>query len=101
MRISDWSSDVCSSDLYEFRLVAGAPFTELGPATVWGRLKLPLLAGQEIHPLDRVLTLADFPNGIGNSVAFDRFAYINPDLTVALHRQPTRDRKSTRLNSSN
>src|SRR3546814_13615770 len=50
-------------EAYEFRLVAGAPFTELGPATVWGRLKLPLLAGQEIHPPDRVLTLADFRIG--------------------------------------
>jgi hypothetical protein len=31
---------------------------------------------------------ADFPNGFGNSVPFDRFAYINPDLTVSLHRLP-------------
>src|SRR3546814_11700913 len=76
-------------EAYEFRLVAGAPFTELGPATVWGRLKLPLLAGQEIHPLDRALTLADFPNGIGTSVASDRFAYITPALPVALPRLPT------------
>ena len=52
------------------------------------RLRLPLLAGQPVHPLDRTLTLADFPNGFGNSVPFDRYAYINPDLTVSLHRLP-------------
>jgi hypothetical protein len=75
-------------EAFEFRLAAGTPFRELGPAAVWSRLRLPLLAGQPIHPLDRALTLADFPNGFGNSVPFDRFAYINPDLTVSLHRLP-------------
>ena len=65
-----------------------SPFRELGPASLWARLEHPLIAGQPIHPLDRVLTLADFPNGFGNAVPFDRFAYINPDLTVSLHRLP-------------
>jgi len=78
-------------EAFEFRLAAGVPFRELGPSSVWSRLRLPLLAGQPIHPLDRVLTLADFPNGFGNSVPFDRFAYINPDLTVSLHRLPDGD----------
>ncbi len=75
-------------DAFEFRLVQGTPFRELGPASLWARLLLPLLAGQEIHPLDRVLALADFPNGFGNAVPFEQFAYINPDLTVSLHRLP-------------
>jgi len=78
-------------EAFELRLAAGTPFRELGPSAVWSRLRLPLLAGQPIHPLDRVLTLADFPNGFGNSVPFDRFAYINPDLTVSLHRLPEDD----------
>lgn len=75
-------------EAYEFRLATGTPFRELGPAAVWSRLQVPLFAGQAIHPLDRALTLADFPNGFGNSVPFERFAYINPDLTVSLHRLP-------------
>jgi hypothetical protein len=78
-------------EAFEFRLAAGKPFRELGPSAVWSRLRLPLIAGQPIHPLDRALTLADFPNGFGNSVPFDRFAYINPDLTVSLHRLPEGD----------
>src|SRR5690606_8781090 len=73
----------------DLRLAFGEPFRELGPAAVWARLRLPLFAGEPIHPLDRALTLADFPNGFGNSVPFDRFQYINPDLTVSLHRLPT------------
>lgn len=75
-------------EAFELRLAAGRPFRELGPSAVWSRLRLPLFAGQPIHPLDRTLTLADFPNGFGNSVPFDRYAYINPDLTVSLHRLP-------------
>jgi len=75
-------------DAFEFRVVRGAPFEELGPASVWARLDRPLLAGEAIHPLDRVLTLADFPNGFGNAVPFDVYAYINPDLTVSLSRLP-------------
>lgn len=75
-------------DAFEFRLVHGTPFQELGPASVWARLRLPLLAGEVIQPLDRTLTLADFPNGFANAVSFEQFAYINPDLTVSLHRLP-------------
>lgn len=89
----EWSFDSQISwptfgDAYDFRRISGTAFRELGPASMWGRLKLPLIAGQPVHPLDRVLTLADFPNGLGNSIPFDRFAYINPDLTVSLHRLP-------------
>lgn len=75
-------------EAFELRLAHGTPFMELGPAAVWARLRVPVFAGEEIHPLDRALTLADFPNGFANSVPFDRFQYINPDLTVSLHRLP-------------
>lgn len=78
-------------DAFEFRLAQGAPFLQLGPATVWSRLLVPLLADEPIHPLDRALTIADFPNGFANSVPFDRFIYINPDLNVSLHRLPDSD----------
>lgn len=78
-------------EAFEHRLAGGTPFRELGPSAVWSRLRLPLIAGQPIHALDRALTLADFANGFGNSVPFDRFAYINPDLTVSLHRLPEDD----------
>ncbi|HEX9682512.1 MAG TPA: thioesterase family protein [Acidimicrobiales bacterium] len=78
-------------DAFEFRLVAGRPFTEHGPASAWMRLRLPLFAGEDVHPLDRVLCASDFPNGIANVVPFERFVYVNPDLTVSLHRLPADD----------
>lgn len=75
-------------DAMEIRLVHGQPFLELGPALCWFRLRVPMFAGEENTPLTRVLAAADFPNGISNVVPHDRFVYINPDLTVSLHRLP-------------
>jgi hypothetical protein len=75
-------------EAFELRQAYGKPFVELGPAAVWSRLLIPVFAGEEIQSLDRALTLADFPNGFANSVPFDRYQYINPDLTVSLHRLP-------------
>src|SRR5205814_2374188 len=58
------------------------------PGSAWVRLKLPLVAGEDPSPLVRVCAAADFPNGISYVVDPRRVAYINPDLTVYLHRLP-------------
>lgn len=72
----------------EVRITEGQPFMELGEAACWFRLKVPLLDGEEISPLVRVLAAADFPNGISNVVPWEDWVYINPDLDVQLHRLP-------------
>jgi hypothetical protein len=74
------------SDAVEIRLIAGRPFDELGPAHVWLRLNVPILVGEDIHPLDRMIVAADYANGMSNVVPFATHRYINADLTVALHR---------------
>ncbi|MEV7418753.1 thioesterase family protein [Streptomyces sp. NPDC089919] len=71
----------------EARFTEGA-FTELGPGTCWMRMRVPLVAGDEPRPLDRVLVAADSGNGIGNVLDFGRYVFVNPDLTVHLHRHP-------------
>jgi hypothetical protein len=71
----------------EHRFVAGA-FSQPGPATDWIRLCVPVVPGAEPSPLERVLAAADFANGISNVADFQRLAFTNPDLTVALHRLP-------------
>jgi Thioesterase-like superfamily len=73
-------------DAVEFRVVSGGPGTDLGPGTCWIRLAVPLVAGEEPSPLQRVLAAADFGNGISSPLGWDRYSFINPDLTVALHR---------------
>jgi hypothetical protein len=71
----------------DVRFAAGS-FLESGPATAWMRMRVPLVAGEEITPLSRVLTAADSGNGVSASLDFRRYVFINADLTVGLHRFP-------------
>jgi hypothetical protein len=63
-------------------------FIEPGPATVWLRMRQPLLAGEEPSPLQRVLVTADVGNGVSASLDYRRYLFINVDLTVHLERMP-------------
>jgi hypothetical protein len=71
----------------EVRFVSGG-FTEPGPATVWLRMRQPLVAGEEPTPLQRALVVADVGNGVSATLDFRRFLFINVDLTVQLERMP-------------
>jgi len=63
-------------------------FTEPGPAVAWVRPLYPLVAGEEWTPLQRVLVAADSGNGISSALDFDRYRFINVDLSVHLARMP-------------
>lgn len=71
----------------EYRFTRGA-FMERGPATVWMRMAVPLLAGEEPSPLQRVLAAADSGNGVSAALDWSRYLFINVDLSVHLHRLP-------------
>jgi hypothetical protein len=60
----------------------------LGPALVWFRLQRPLVDDQWPSPLARAVAAADFGNGVSRVVEFDRYLFVNTDLTVHLHREP-------------
>src|SRR5258708_19413847 len=62
-----------------------------GPAAVWFRLAVPVVAGEDTTPLMRVAAAADFGNGISGAVTWDEHLFINPDLTIYLHRMPAGD----------
>jgi len=61
---------------------------ELGPAQVWMRLRHPLLAGEPLSALARLAATADFGNGVGAALPFERFLFLYADLTLHLQRQP-------------
>jgi hypothetical protein len=63
-------------------------FTDVGPASVWMRMRQPLVEGEEPSPLQRVLAAADSGNGVSAALDFDRYVFVNTDLTVHLHRLP-------------
>ena len=70
------------------RYVDGA-FERPGPATVWIRLQVPVVMGEEPSPWQRVAAAADFGNGVGAELPFgSNHLFINPDLTVSVHRPP-------------
>ncbi len=60
----------------------------LGPGRVWMRLRHPLLPGEPLSPLARLAATADFGNGVSAALPFERFVFINADLTIHLHRLP-------------
>ena len=71
----------------ELRFAAGSWQTP-GPATVWTRLRVPLVAGEEPTGLQRVLAVADSANGVSAVLPLGDWLFINPELTVHLRRAP-------------
>jgi hypothetical protein len=72
----------------EMRFVVGH-FDQRGPASVWVRLNVPVVPGEEPSPLQRVAAAADFGNGVSSELDFEHYVFINPDLSVHLHRPAT------------
>jgi len=71
----------------EYRFVSGG-FLEPGPATVWMRMRVPLVEGEEPSPLQRVLAAADSGNGVSAALDWRTHLFINTDLSVHLLRPP-------------
>ncbi|HSJ44866.1 MAG TPA: thioesterase family protein [Euzebyales bacterium] len=82
------TADVHYGTAMDTRFLAGA-FTEPGPADVWMCMRIPLVAGETPSPLTRVLVAADSGNGVSAIADPRKLLFINPDLTVHLHRHPT------------
>jgi acyl-coenzyme A thioesterase PaaI-like protein len=74
-------------DAIEIRFVEGR-FMGGGPATGWFRLRVPIVAGEEPSPLQRLAAAGDFPNGISSTLSWEDYVFINPDLTLYIDRTP-------------
>lgn len=76
-------------DLHYFHLDAvewGAQSWDGPVITAWVRLAVPVLAGRPVSPLQRAAAASDFMNGISSQLPFGEWVFINPDLTVTVHR---------------
>jgi Acyl-CoA thioesterase C-terminal domain/Acyl-CoA thioesterase N-terminal domain len=71
----------------EYRFIEGG-FLDPGPATVWMRMGVSLVDGEQPTALQRVLAAADSGNGVSATLDWTRFLFINVDLSVHLHRMP-------------
>jgi hypothetical protein len=74
----------------EWRFVEGQ-FEKPGPAIVWSRLRVPVVAGDEPTGLQRAAAVADCGNGLSSLLDPHQWWFINTELTVHLTRQPTGD----------
>ena len=89
--VSEWTGGWRAGPAYHLLGVeARSPdgIAELGPQWSWFRLRLPLVRGEEPSGLLRVCAAADFPNGISRVVDPRVTSFLNPDVTVYLHRHP-------------
>jgi hypothetical protein len=73
-------------DAMDWRPVRGDLATS-GPAAVWSRMRYPLVPDEEPGPLERILATADSGNGVSWELDLTRWLFINPELTVHLHRE--------------
>lgn len=76
----------------DVRLVAGR-LGDPGAGQGWFRVLAPLTdddgsGAPSLTPLARVAATGDFGNGIGAPLPMGPFRYVNPDLTVDVHRLP-------------
>jgi len=82
-----WGPRAFPGGAVEIRFTDGA-LNQTGPGTAWFRLTVPIVAGEDPTPLQRLLVAADFPNGISTELPWDDWLFINPDLTVYIEREP-------------
>lgn len=79
-------SDVGYHTGMELRLARGTFGS--GRIACWMRMRQPLVAGETPSPVQRVMIAADSGNGVSMALDPQRFTFVNPDLTVYLHRPP-------------
>jgi acyl-coenzyme A thioesterase PaaI-like protein len=82
----DFAYPAFHTDGAEIRLLGG-PWRP-GPTEAWIRLARPLVPGEEPSPAQRACAAADFGNGISAVLPFERWRFVNPDLSVHLARDP-------------
>ena len=59
-----------------------------GPATVWARPRLPLVADEPTAPEEDVLLVCDSASGVSAVLDWRRWSFVNVTLDVHLGRRP-------------
>ncbi len=74
-------------DTIEWRWSSGG-FFEPGPATVWLRQHVRLVAGEDPSGLERLVAVADSASGISGIASPLDLLFVNTDLTLHVQREP-------------
>ena len=81
------SLSVPYAEAVELRFIEGS-WDVPGPVRMWTRLKVQVVEGEPVTPLQRTAAAADFGNGVSSVLDFATHVFINPDLNVSLARLP-------------
>jgi hypothetical protein len=73
----------------EWRAVSGA-VRKPGPASVWARPRVPLVAEERLTSLQRLALIADSASGVSSLLDWDDWSFANVDLDIHLMR-PSQD----------
>ncbi|HEX8768373.1 MAG TPA: thioesterase family protein [Jatrophihabitans sp.] len=74
----------------EWRVVSGKA-RRPGPADVWARARVPLVAGERPSALQRLALVADSASGVSSVLDWDDWSFANVDLDVHLMRRSEDD----------
>jgi hypothetical protein len=66
-------------------------FLKLGPGAIWYRIDRPIVEGAAVSQMMRAVVAADFCNGTSSVLDFEKWTFLNADLTVSLSRAPVSD----------
>ena len=58
---------------------------------MWARTRVSILEGEEPSGFQRIAPLSDCGNGVSPNQPFSELTALNPDLTLAFHREPRGD----------
>lgn len=72
----------------EWRFAKGGGLGTVGPSAVWTRVRIPLVEGVPLRPIDRLLVVADSANGLSGELPFNDWLFVPPSLSIALQRYP-------------
>ncbi|MFZ0834346.1 MAG: thioesterase family protein [Mycobacterium sp.] len=71
-----------------------------GAAVFWLSPRGQLVDGEKTTPLDKLMLAVDSSNGVGSTLDFQRFVFMNTDTVVHLHRLPVGEDFALRARSS-
>ncbi len=74
-------------DAVDWRWVKGA-VEEPGPGVVWMRPTMPLVAGEQMSPVQRLMTCVDSASGVSAELDPAHWGFLNTELTVHVLRPP-------------
>jgi len=74
-------------DAIEWRWVVGA-VSEPGPGVVWMRPRVPLVEGEPMSPMQRLMACVDSASGVSAALDIAVWAFQNTELTVHVLRPP-------------